>query len=213
MAVHPPSITDASDTRTRMARIRRAGDVPRVRRDQPDPRDRHAKLLRRLVVRLFRGLEALGVVCRERGLKEIAQTGGLQLRFLDREGGVRQRRQAKARIAQTLEALTYLGMRRKGAHLAEDRLLVLIRERHAIALGRLSERGPEMRAEIDVRPGDGKEERRLQHRPEPLATHLRVAEQAREMRVERREVEERLVHIEDEDALATGAHQISGTRR
>ena len=71
-----------------------------------------------------------------------------------------------------------------------------------MSLRGLVQRSAEMRAEVDVRPGDGEQERGLEHRAEPFAAHVGVAEDTDEMRIERSKIEQRLIDVEDQDALA-----------
>src|SRR5438477_1030239 len=59
----------------------------------------------------------------------------------------------------------------------------------------------EMLPERLVRSRDRREQRALQHRLEPLDAYPRVAENAREVRFERGQIEERFVHVEDKDVF------------
>src|SRR6185503_11922330 len=102
--------------------------------------------------------------------------------------------------------LAHIGVGRKPADLAEDRLLVRLRDRDPAFLGRECEGGAEVRTEIEVRAGHREKERRLQHRREPLTTDNGVPEDTREVRIERAEVEQRLVDVEDQYTVALRSH-------
>src|SRR5439155_16757027 len=118
-----------------------------------------------------------------------------KLRLLDLRRRVRQRGEPKARVPQTLERGAHLRMRWQSADLLKDRLLVIFADPNPTALAGDGERRFEVLAEREVRTGDGREERGLKHGLEPLDAHLRVAEHTLEMRIERAQVEQRLVDV------------------
>src|SRR6266550_3127026 len=202
-----PERTGPRDERGGRAGPHRTGDVPGVCRDEADATQRDTELARRCGVRLWRGLEPLRVVGAQRLVEQIPDAGVRELRLLDLAGRVGERRDAETGGAQSREALPHLGVRRQSADLAEDRLLVRLRHRHATALRGQRERRAEVRAEIEIRPGHGQEQRGLQHRREPLAPHGRVPEDALEMWVERGEIEQRFIHVEYEHAVARRSHR------
>src|SRR5688572_12977142 len=93
-------------------------------------------------------------------------------------------------------------MRGKPADLAQDRLLIRLRHRDAPPLRGERKRGTEVGAKVEVRAGDSQKKGGLQHRGEPLATHRRITENAREVRIERAQIEQRLIDVEHEHAVA-----------
>ena len=58
--------------------------------------------------------------------------------------------------------------------------------------------------------GDGGEERRLEHRLKPFHADLRVPEHTLKVRIERAEIEERFVYVENEDAVHFNEETIRG---
>src|SRR6058998_973678 len=92
-------------------------------------------------------------------------------------------------------------MRWQSTHLLEDRLLVVLADPQTMALAGDRERRLEVLAERHVWTGDRREERGLKHGPEPLDANLRVAEDPLEMGVERAQIEQRFVDVEDQNAL------------
>jgi hypothetical protein len=88
-------------------------------------------------------------------------------------------------------------VRRQLAHAAEDQVSVLVRELYALALGDHLQRRFAYLSEVRVRSGHGGDEGGLQKLQEPDAPHARVAEGPLEVGVERPEVEQRLVHVEE----------------
>src|SRR6266566_2831309 len=96
-------------------------------------------------------------------------------------------------------------MGRQRSHGRKDRALV-VRAHAKIAPQRGDgESRAKMLPERFVRTGDGGEKRRLEHRLEPLHANLRVPEHTLKVRIERAQIEERFVDVENEDTLHVGS--------
>src|SRR2546423_2150814 len=93
-------------------------------------------------------------------------------------------------------------------HAGEDRALVLRADAKIPPQRGDGKSRAEVLPERFVRTGNGRQERRLEHRLEPLHADLRVPEDALKMRIERAHVEERFVDIENENAFHNSAERV-----
>src|SRR3989442_2334656 len=101
-------------------------------------------------------------------------------------------------------------MRRQRAHLLKDPLVVVLTDANAVALACDRERRLEVLPKRDVRTRDRSEERGLKHRLAPLHAYLRVPEDPFAMSIDRAQIEQRLVDIEDQDMLHEPSAEMAG---
>src|SRR5215207_6549401 len=171
--------------------------IPGVGGDEADLADLDAEALRGHAIRLGSWFEAFNRVGGEDLLEVAVQPGALHLGLGDLLRGVRQRGQTEPRVAQAVQAPGYLRVRRQLAHTAQDPLPLLLGEVYALALGDHVERGATDRTEIRVGAGHRRNQAGLQELQEPGPPYPGVAEDPLEGRVERPEVQQRLVDVED----------------
>ena len=166
--------------------------------DQAHVADRHAGPLGDHPVRLGRGLEPLHLVRRIDRLEQLAQAAAAHLRLGHSDRAVRERDQPVV-AAKPLQRGADLRVRRQGPHALEDRGRALGGELDLLSL-REHGQGIALRgAEIDIRAGEPADEGQLEHEREPLGTERGVAERGGERRVERAQIEQRLVDVEGEN--------------
>ena len=96
-------------------------------------------------------------------------------------------RRSQPRVAQAIQALRHLGVRRQFAHCAQDPLLVLVGEAYSFALGDHLQRGVARRADVRIRPGYRGDEGGRQELQKPGPPHPGFAEGPLEVGVERPE--------------------------
>src|SRR5207237_3754077 len=189
------------DERPGGARPRGPVHVPDLRGDNPEPADAAAEPPGRHLIRLASGFEPTGGIGAQGTLEQIRDTRVPQLSFLDLRDRVRERGEPESFTAQPFERRTDVGMSRKLADRRQDGGLVCWREGNRAPGGGDGQRRAEMLPEPLVRSRDRREQRALQPRLEPLDAYPRVAENAREVRFERGQIEERFVHVEDKDVF------------
>jgi hypothetical protein len=120
----------------------------------------------------------------------------LQLRPGDLLGRVGQRGQQQPGVAQPPERAGRLGMGGELPHLGGDRLPVVVGQLDAGLVGGHLQGGHADGAELAVGAGDRGDQGRLDQLVEPGCAHAGVAEDLLEVRVHRREVQQRLVDVE-----------------
>ncbi len=91
-------------------------------------------------------------------------------------------------------------MRRQLAQALRERVPLGIADRDPTARGDHRERAQAERPEIAVGCGDGRDQGGLQQLLELFPSRHDGAEDAHEIRIERRQVEQRLVHVEEDHA-------------
>ncbi len=133
-------------------------------------------------------------------LEEIPQPGVDDLGVSHRRGRVGQGRQAQPAVAQAHQAFPHVRVGRQRAHPLPDRLPVVVPKGDTAAGGQHVERGHADRPEVGVGAGDRGDKRRLEHLLEPGLACRGVPKDAFELRIQRAEVEQRLIHVEDDHA-------------
>ena len=107
----------------------------------------------------------------------------------------------KPGLLEPLNRGQYIGVRRERAHPAQYRPRIHVRQGHAAPRRHHLQRRTSDLAEVAVGSGHHREQRALQHLPEPLVQHVAVAEHPLELRLQRTQVQQGFVDVEHDHSL------------